>query len=355
MGRALTDDDIEPALFGGLFLSAGGSGRARAARDRVLGRTALATGKLHLATLDEFDPVAPIITATAVGAPGLAEWKVDPNDAIAAARKLAGLLKAPPAGVICGHVPGFNAWLVAAALRLPYVDAASNGRGHPTVKMGGMGLASRPDLTIIQVAFNGALGERGPFSVVAEGDIVRTSNMLRQAAVMNGGLTYAARGPLSAGFVTENAAAGAITFQIELGRAMLATTGSERVQSTTEFLGGSLLVEGTVATNTVTYSEGFDHGQVIVRGTQGEAVLGVYNEFMTADVDNERIATFPDLIGTLDPQSGEPVAISELPLGSEVAVIVAHRTKLPVGKGAIDPVALTEVEKAMGVDLHSYS
>ena len=60
------------------------------------------------------------------------------------ARLLIEKIGRPVAGVICGHVPGFNAWLVASALGLKYVDAASNGRGHPTVKMGGMGLASQP-------------------------------------------------------------------------------------------------------------------------------------------------------------------------------------------------------------------
>ncbi len=59
-------------------------------------------------------------------------------------------------------------------------------------------------------------------SIVAEGDIVRTSTVMRQAAVVNGGLIYAARAPLTAGFIKENGAAGAITFQLDLGRAMLA-------------------------------------------------------------------------------------------------------------------------------------
>ena len=81
-----------------------------------------------------------VITATAVGAPGFANWAIRPRDAINAARRLVERMDRPPRGVICGHVPGFNAWLVGAALGLDYVDLASNGRGHPTVKMGGMGL-----------------------------------------------------------------------------------------------------------------------------------------------------------------------------------------------------------------------
>lgn len=354
MARMLTADDVEAGMVGGLFLSAGGSGRNAVAKNRGLGRMALDYGGVRLVGIDELDADASIITATAVGAPGFANWAIRPRDAVDAARRLIETMDKPPAGVICGHVPGFNAWLVAAALGLDYVDAASNGRGHPTVKMGGMGLASRLDLSITQVGSSGSKAENSEFAVVVKGDIVRTSNLMRQAAVINGGLVYAARGPLSAGFIKENGAAGAITFQLDLGRAMLTATGNDRIRATVEFLGGELLVEGEVTENTVTYGGGFDLGQMKVRGSNGEAVLGVYNEFMTADFGGKRVATFPDMIGTLDPQTGEVVSISESKPGSRVAVIIAHRSRFPVGKGALDPNVFPEVEKAMGVDMRSY-
>lgn len=354
MARMLTADDVEAGMVGGLFLSAGGSGRNAVAKNRGLGRMALDYGGVRLVGIDELDADASIITATAVGAPGFANWAIRPRDAVDAARRLIETMDKPPAGVICGHVPGFNAWLVAAALGLDYVDAASNGRGHPTVKMGGMGLASRLDLAITQVGSSGSKAENSEFAVVVKGDIVRTSNLMRQAAVINGGLVYAARGPLSAGFIKENGAAGAITFQLDLGRAMLTATGNDRIRATVEFLGGELLVEGEVTENTVTYGGGFDLGQMKVRGSNGEAVLGVYNEFMTADFGGKRVATFPDMIGTLDPQTGEVVSISESKPGSRVAVIIAHRSRFPVGKGALDPNVFPEVEKAMGVDMRSY-
>lgn len=354
MARSLTADDLESALIGGLFLSAGGSGKRAAARGQELGRVALDYNDIRLVSLGELKPDGAVITATAIGAPGIADPAVMPRDSIDSARRLVAMLDQKPVGVICGHVPGFNAWLVAAALGLDYVDAASNGRGHPTVKMGGMGLASRPDISIIQVASSGGGAASSPLHFVAEGDIVRTSNVMRQAAIVNGGLICAARGPLTAGFVKENGAPGAITFQLELGRAMLRANGADRVRAAVEFLGGTLLLQGEVSANTVTCGGGFDLGQMTVRGARGEAVLGIYNEYMTADIDGQRVATFPDMIGTLDPLTGEPVAISELPRGSQVAVIIAHRSKFPVGKGALDPAVFPEVEKAMGVDLRSY-
>jgi len=352
--RMLLADDVEAGLVGGLFLSAGGSGERAAAKNRDLAQMALSYGGVRLVELGELDPEATIITATGVGAPGFANASIKPRDAVNAARRLVERLKKPPRGVICGHVPGFNAWLVAAALGLDYVDAAANGRGHPTVKMGGMGLASRLDLSITQVACSGSGAEKSEFAVVAEGDIVRTSNVMRQAAVANGGLIYAARGPLTAGFIKENGAIGAITFQLDLGRAMLAADGKDRVAAVAGFLRGEVLVDGEVIENTVAYRAGFDVGQMTVRGAGGEAVLGVYNEFMTADFAGKRVSTFPDMIGTLDPETGEPVSISESPVGARVAVVIAHRSKFPVGKGALDPAVFPEVEEAMGVDMRSY-
>jgi uncharacterized protein len=354
MARMLTMDDVEAGVVGGLFLSAGGSGRNALEKNRSLGRMALDYGGVRLVGIDEVEPQDLVITATAVGAPGFANWAIRPRDAINAARLLVERLDSAPKGVICGHVPGFNAWLVSAALGLDYVDLASNGRGHPTVKMGGMGLASRPELSITQVAMSGAAAEKNEFAVCVQGDIVRTSNMLRQAATLNGGLIYAARGPLTAEFMRANGAPGAISFQLALGRAMLAAKGPDRVRATIDFLGGELLVEGEVVANDVTYGGGFDLGRMVVRGANGEATLGVYNEFMTADIGGKRAATFPDMIGTLDPDTGDVVSITESKAGARVAVVIAHRTKFPVGKGALDPAVFPEVEQAMGVDMRSY-
>ena len=354
MARLFTEEDVEAALLGGLFLSAGGSGRGRAPKQRILGRMAIDYGCVAFAPLDEFADGDVIVTATGVGAPGGGRPLVGPRDSVESARILAAALPEAPKGVMCGHVPGFNGWLVASALDIPYVDAAANGRGHPTVMMGGLGLASRPDIAITQVGVGGLRADGSRLTVTATGNISLTEKVLRQAATLNGGLIMATRGPVTAGFVKENAAAGAITFQLDLGRAMLAAEGPARVTAAVDFLGGEILVAGEVTRNTVAYGDGFDLGEMTVKGPEGEIALGVFNEFMTAEKDGERIATFPDQIGTLDPEDGHPVAISELPVGARCVVILARRDRFPVGKGAVDPAVFPEVEAAMGVDLQSY-
>ena len=88
MTRMLTTEDVEAGLLGGLLLSAGGSGRNAVDKNRGLGQMALDYGGVRLVALDELDPDATIITATAVGAPGFANWAIKPRDSINAARRL---------------------------------------------------------------------------------------------------------------------------------------------------------------------------------------------------------------------------------------------------------------------------
>ena len=339
MRRKLDAQALEQAIVAGLFLSAGGSGMKGAQRHRRAGEMALAYSSVELISIDEFADDDAIITATGVGAPGFAKAVTEPRDSVESARLLM-QLTGPAAAVVPGHVPGLNAWLVAATLGLKLADTAGNGRGHPTVKMGGMGLASKPHVQLTQVGMGGSAADGSRLEVVARGNILRTSNLMRQAAVINGGLVLATRGPLPVAYVREFGAAGAITFQLDLGAAMLAAkAGEARVQATVDFLKGG----------------GFDLGRLVVKGAEGEVSLGVYNEYMTAELDGRRVATFPDMVGTLDPATGDPVAINELAVGTRCAVISSSKRNFPIGAGATDPAVYPEVEEAMGLDLQTYA
>ena len=346
---------LEAALVAGLFLSAGGSGMKGSKRHRDMGERALAAGTVEIVSIDELADEDAIIVATGVGAPGGTGHSVTPDDSVESARMLIDRLGRQPAGVIPGHAPGLNAWLQAAVLGIPIVDAAANGRGHPTVKMGGMGLASRPDIRITQAGCGNKGDDR--VSVVVEGSLIKTSNIMHRVAAEAGGLIYATRGPMSAAHVRQYGASGAIAFQIGLGEAMLAAghIGAQAAKAAADFMKGRVLTTGKVVENTVGYGGGFDAGYVKVRGPEGEVVLHSYNEYMAADLDGRRVATFPDMIGTLDPQTGEPVSITDLTAGSEAIVVIASKRNVPVGLGALDPAVYPEVEEKLGVELLRYA
>lgn len=356
MARILTSDDVTPAMLGGLLLSAGGSGMARSLeRHDLAAEVGLGYGQVRFVTLDELPDDGWLLISTSVGAPGFAQPELVLRDHVEAARKLIERVGSQPCGVICGHVPGFNGWLVAAALNLPYVDAAANGRGHPTVKMGGMGLQSEPTAHLFQVALAGYDASGSRLEVVAEGNLSKTAAVMRHAATISGGLVASARGPVSVRRVAEFSAAGAIDFQLALGRAMMnAAPGPDRIKAAADAMGGEVLMTGRVARMDVTYANGFDAGHMVVTDGTRELSLGVYNEFMSADLDGRRVATFPDMLGSLHPRTGNPIAIAQLSEGDDVAIVSGDHRAMPVGTGALDPTVFSEVEAALGLDLFSY-
>jgi hypothetical protein len=353
MNTRLSRDDVWPAVLGGVVLSAGGSGKERALRDRSFGELAMASGSLKLAPVSTLAGSDSILVATGVGAPGQGGHLPNPDHSVQAARQLIAAAAAQPRGVIPGHVPGLYAWVMAAALGIPLLDAACNGRGHPTVKMGSLGLASRPDVQFYQ----SGVGDQ--VRITVHGNTVITSALMRAASVQNGGLIMACRGPLPASLVTEAGALGAIGYQLALGRAIVdaGSSGDAVIEAILRSTRGRILVQGEVVANTVAYREGFDVGQVTVRASTGstEVTLGVCNEYMFAQSDGTRVASFPDLMATLDPATGEVRAIRELKPGMPVLAIATSKRNQPLGAGIFDPAVYPDVEAALGAELARYA
>lgn len=353
MSRILGPADLESAILGGLLLSAGGSGVAASPRHRRLGEEALARGKVRLVPLDQFADGDWLAVATAVGAPGANQARTRPQDSIDAASALQSASGKKLAGVMAAHVPGMYAWTIAAGLDIPMADAATNGRAHPTEPMGAMGQISDPTATIWQA---GVAGEaEPPLSVVAHGHPARTSHVLRAASAQNGGLINSARGPFEARFVRAKGAPGSISYALALGEAMRAANGSARVGAAARHLGGMVLIDGEVSENSVTYAAGFETGWLTVSAGGRKVRLSVYNEFMTAEEDGKRTVSFPDLLASLDPASGDPVAVSTLVKGARVAIVSAPRSRIPLGAGVFDPAVYPQAEAALNIELASYA
>ena len=353
MAMMLDRTVLEAAIQGGLLLSAGGSGTARAVRYRKLGEQALDFGPVTMRTVDEFDVDDLVFVATGVGAPGFANAAVSVRDSIEAARMLMEATGVNPDCIMPGHVPGLNCWMQSAVFGVPILDAATNGRGHPTVKMGGMGLTRTPSHFVTQTGCGGHPDDR--VEITVRGSLVKTSTIMRAASIQNGGLLAASRGPFSIALVKDGGAPGAMSFAVRIGEAMLAAAqGAARVEAAAAALGGETIADGTVVSNDCRYDAGFDIGTVVVADQRGPVTLHVYNEFMAADRDGERLYTFPDMVGSLDHATGEVIAISEMQAGRDVAIVATRHDIYPVGASARDPGVFPEVEEKLGIALARY-
>lgn len=346
---------VHAAVAGGSVLAAGGGGWVD--HGLLVGTTAVHYGTPRLASLDEVDPEAMLATVSAIGAPAAVGWEMRPGDYVRALQLLMETVDEPIAGTVTaqnGSSTTCNGWVASAVLGTLVVDAAGDGRAHPTGKMGSFGLAADDDYQTVQAVAGGNRAQNRYLEVVTRGTVRHTANVLRTAAEQSGGFISCARNPLPAAFVARHAAVGAISFALALGEAILdAEDGGARrvIDATAEHLGGSLIAEGAVRSKQLRTEHAFDIGTIVV----GEVELGFVNEYMTADSAGERLATFPDVLATLSAQTGRIISIADLREGDEVAVLHVPKAGVPLGDGVKEPTVYPEVEAMLGKPLADYA
>jgi uncharacterized protein len=346
---------VHAAVAGGSVLAAGGGGWVD--HGLLVGRTAVEYGAPRLATLEEIDPEAMLATVSAIGAPAAVGWEMRPGDYVRALQLLMEAADQPIVGTVTaqnGSSTTCNGWVASAVLGTIVVDAAGDGRAHPTGKMGSFGLAANPGFSTIQAVAGGNRAQDRYLEVVTRGTVRATANVLRTAAAESGGFIAAARNPLPASFVAAHAAVGAISFALELGEAILAAEENgprAMIDATAAQLGGRIVAEGPVRARELRTENAFDIGAIIV----GELELGFVNEYLTAESGGERIATFPDVLATLSSDTGRIISIADIREGDVVEVLHVPKANVPLGDGVKEPSVYPEVEAMLGKPLAEYA
>jgi DUF917 family protein len=297
------------------------------------------------------------VTVSAVGAPAAEGRFTKPSHYVRAVQMLIesgvdvrGLITSENGGLA-----SLNGFFQSAMLGLPVVDAPCNGRAHPIGVMGSIGLHRQAGYVSRQAAAGGNPDAGRYVEVRVAASLVEAARLIRQAAVSAGGMVAVARNPVSAAYVRDNAAVGALSRAIELGRVVQQSL--ERAPESTadraaEHLGGRVLARGSVASVELRTEGGFDVGRVVVEpeGASDRAPfeLTFWNEYMTLERDGERLATFPDLIATVDAGSGAAVTTATVRKGQRVAVLHVPAARLILGAGMKDPEVYREVERVIG-------
>jgi DUF917 family protein len=338
---------LDPAAGGGGWVEHG----------LLVGTTAVRYGTPRLATLDEIAPDAMVATVSAIGAPAAVGWEMQPGDYVRALQLLMDAWPEPIVGTVTaqnGSSTTCNGWVASAVLGTLVIDAAGDGRAHPTGKMGSFGLAADPDYQTVQAVAGGNRAQHRYLETVTRGSVRHTANVLRTASDQSGGFIAAARNPVRASFVARHAAVGAISFALALGEAILAAEGRgprRMIEVTAEHLGGSIIAQGPVRRRELVTRNAFDIGTVEV----GELELGFVNEYLTAESDGQRLATFPDVLTTLSTATGRIISIANLRAGDEVAVLHVPKANVPLGDGVKEPSVYPEVEEMLGKPLAQYA
>jgi len=352
--RELTPEDALDAVWGGSVLACGGGGWVD--HGMMMGELATTIGRPVLCSLEEIDDDATVVTVTAIGAPASPDWEMRPLDYVRALQLVAGELDRPVAAVMTaqnGSSTTLNGWIQSAVLGVKVLDAAGDVRAHPTGKLGSLGLTRRAGYRTVQAVAGGNRRLCGGLEVVVRGEVIPTSDVLRDVCVRAGGFIAAARHPVDAAFVREHAAGGAVGYALSLGAAMrrAAPGAGAVIEAVVDSTGGRIVARGRAQpVDPLRTAGGFDHGAIGVEG----CVARFLNEYMTVDRDGERLATYPDVIATLSVEDGRPVSIATLADGQEVALLVVDRSRIPLSSSTRDRYALEEVEAIMGVDIVSF-
>ena len=360
MGRILTEKDVEAAVRGGSVYAAGGGGWAD--HGRMLGYAAVSIGKPELVDIEELEPKDWVATAAAIGAPAsMTAWEMQGRDYVRAVELLQEALGEKLSGLMIGQngkSSTLNAWLPSALLGTKVVDAVGDVRAHPTGDMGSIGMAGSPK-PMIQTAVGGNRAENRYIELVVRGATAKVSPVLRTAADQSGGFIASCRNPLRAKYVRRHAALGGISLALELGEAIIAAEakgGSAVIDAIVRTTGGAILARGTVTERALVYTrEAFDIGRFVLGQGDDAVTLHVMNEYMAIDdAGGARIATFPDVIATLD-AAGTPLSAGQLREGMYVFVLHVPKRQIPLSSSVLDPAVYPPVEAAMGIDLASHA
>jgi hypothetical protein len=356
LSKSLGLRHVAAAALGGAYLGGGGGGSL--SEGRRLGELAVNTGKPRLAHPEELGTEGIVLTVSAVGSPAQQEAAVDAVDYVRAVELFVETFGVKPAGLIaneCGGMATLNGWLQSACLGIPVVDAPCNGRAHPTGIMGSMGLHRVAEYQSLQTAVGGNQAAGNRVELAVRGSLASCAAMVRHASVQAGGLVAVARNPVPAGYLMEHGAVGAVSRAIAVGRVALAASAGDRAERVAAYLGGAVAARGTVEAFELKTRGGFDVGRLILAGGgDGPAEITFWNEYITLEIAGRRVATFPDLIVTLD-REGFPLSSAEVRAGQGIQVLAVPAAKLLLGAGMRDPALFEALEAATGKQIVAYA
>src|SRR5699024_5577716 len=340
MEKKLTVNDGVNAVYGGCILGGGGGGIIKEGLEKS--EKSFKYGEPSLISIDSLNPEDIVVCVSLVGAPSAKNQFLSDNQLINTIKKMQKELDEPIKAIMTnenGAATTVNGWLQSSALDLPFLDAPSNGRAHPTGSMGAMNLSEKKDYQSIQ-SFAGGKNE-AEVSGIVSGSLANASDTIRDLSVRAGGLVAVCRNPVNISHVSENAAIGGITQAIKLGEVLFENSeGIERINRIVNYLNGNLISKGRVSNFSLKNKDGFDVGTLRVDNVE----LTFWNEYMTIEKDGKRISTFPDLIMTFDLESGLPIVSADITENKKIVVISVQKTQLLLGSTMYNQNLLKTIE-----------
>lgn len=322
--RQLDEQLLDDITIGSAVLGSGGGGDPYIGK--LLARAAIREhGPVPLVSLADVPADARVAFIANVGAPGVLIEKIPrPEDAVRALDMLERFLGSTFTHLAPIEAGGLNAVT-------PIAPAAS--KGVPVIDADGMGRAF-PTLDLVTPSLYGgsatpmSLSDEHGNQMVLETRVNVWSEVIgRAATVASGCIMFFASYPMSGAQAKQWLVDAPLSRAARIGE-LIRTSRADHTSPVDAILregGGVRLLEGKVSAVERRTERGWTMGEATITGSgvdQGSAMRVMFqNEYLAAERDGHLVATTPDIIMTLEAETGEPIPAEEIRYGYRVAAI----------------------------------
>ena len=322
--RMIDEEALYDITLGSTVLGSGGGGDPYVGM--LLAREAIRRhGPVPLIDLNEVPDDANIVFIAGIGAPGVLVEKLPRGFEYERVLEALERHTGKTFGYVCpAEAGGLNAvtpFAAAAPAGIPVVDADGMGRAFPALDLVTPTLYGGSTTPMVLT------DEHGNMMVLESESNAWAEEYARAASAANGANAAMALYPMTGAQAKAWLVRGALSLAVEIGRTIREARAAHvsPVDAVVNGQGGVLLFTGKVEEVDRRNESGWTMGVAEISGLEEDSgrtmVLNFQNEYLAALRNGEVVATSPDLIMTMDLESGEPIPAEEIRYGYRVAVI----------------------------------
>ena len=316
--------DLDAIAVGAALFGTGGGGDPHIGK-LLAQRSVRKHGPTKLITLDELHDDDLLISVAMIGAPSvMLERLAETGPLIHALRELEAKLGRQAKALFSAEVGGLNSVIpfsIATELDLPLVDADTMGRAFPKLDMT---LCALQGINPTPLAL---ADERGNKLLMETVDNEQLERFVRAITMDMGGSCYSALYSMTVAQARKSLVLGSISMTHRTGKALFDARAKhlDPVAELVRVTDGHCLFKGKVINLQRVIDGRWSKGLAVIAGLDGhdgqQAELLYQNEFLMARCGDRVLASTPDLICTVDMETGEPITAEQVRYGLRVAVL----------------------------------
>ncbi len=343
MRRTIGVKEIEDMALGATVLGAGGGGDPYVGKLMAI-EAIKKYGDVELITIDEVPDDALVCVSQMMGAPTIMVEKIcSGSEPMTTYDELVKELGQTPYAIYAVEAGGCNSmipFILGATRRIPVIDCDLMGRAFPELQMTTLGINGVNGMPAVLA------DEKGNTVTIRAIDDVWLERIGRQATSVMGGYTTMASYPCTGEQLKKYCVADTPTLCENIGRNLREARANhtDPIDAVLKTTHGFRFFRGKVVDVERKTDGMFVRGQAVVEGLDEDKghtlVIEFQNENLIALRDGEPIITAPDLIMSLDMESGSPVTTEGLKYGARIVVVgmpCSDQWRTPQGLAVVGP------------------